>query len=357
VSRAQIWHSLAEVPADLGASAVTIGNFDGVHLGHRYVLDALRENAAARSLEPVALTFWPHPRHVMHTPGEPPLITAHDDRDRLLLLAGMSGVLDLEFTWDFAQYSAEDFVRVFLVEGLGMRCIVTGADTRFGRANAGTVETLHELGERYGFDVVVLPDLPAGGEDPEGGAGTPAPADGESAEAPGRISSSAIRAALLGGDVPEATAMLGRFHTVTDVVHHGFKRGRELGFPTANLGPMPQGLVPQDGVYAGFLTVVDQAPEHEGVEPLVGARATISIGTNPTFHEGSEESPRMVEAYVHGDDSLDLYGDSVRLEFVERQRPTLRFSSVDALVAQMEIDKDVTRRTLEGVQPDVLHRR
>ncbi|MFE5777555.1 MULTISPECIES: bifunctional riboflavin kinase/FAD synthetase [Brachybacterium] len=336
MTRAQIWHSLEEVPADLGASAVTIGNFDGVHLGHRYVLDALRENAAARSLEPVALTFWPHPRHVMHTPGDPALVTAHEDRDRLLLLAGMSGVLDLEFTWDFAQYSAEDFVRVFLVEGLGMRCIVTGADTRFGRGNTGDVETLRALGEKHGFEVVVLPDLPFDGE---------------------RISSSAIRAALLGGDMPEATAMLGRFHTVSDTVHHGFKRGRELGFPTANLGPRPHGLVPQDGVYAGFLTVVEQASEHRGIEPLVGAVTTISIGTNPTFHEGSDDSPRMVEAYVHGDDTLDLYGDTVRLEFVERQRPTLRFSSVDALVAQMEIDKDVTRRTLDGVQPDVLHRR
>ncbi|PWH06747.1 bifunctional riboflavin kinase/FAD synthetase [Brachybacterium endophyticum] len=363
MTRAQIWHSLEEVPADLGASAVTIGNFDGVHLGHRYVLDALRDNAAARSLEPVALTFWPHPRHVMQTPGEPPLITAHTDRDRLLLLAGMNGVLDLEFTWDFAQYSAEEFVRVFLVEGLGMRCIVTGSDTRFGRANAGDVDTLLELGRRYGFDVVVLPDLSPGETAATDAAAIDAgPLDARSPGEPGpaeapRISSSAIREALLSGEIPEATAMLGRFHTVADVVHHGFKRGRELGFPTANLGPMPQGLVPADGVYAGFLTVVEQSQEHRGAPPLVGARTTISIGTNPTFHEGSEESPRMVEAYVHGDNSLDLYGDTVRLEFVERQRPTLRFSSVNALVAQMELDKDVTRRTLESVQSDVLHRR
>jgi riboflavin kinase/FMN adenylyltransferase len=290
----------------------------------------------------------------MHTPGDPELITAHEDRDRLLLLAGMSGVLDLEFTWDLAQYSAEDFVRVFLVEGLRMRCIVTGADTRFGKGNSGDVGTLRELGEKYGFEVVVLPDLPVGADAADGESAAGA---ADAADAPARISSSAIRAALLGGDMPEATTMLGRFHTVSDVVHHGFKRGRELGFPTANLGPRPHGLVPQDGVYAGFLTVVEQAPEHAGTEPLVGAVTTISIGTNPTFHEGSEESPRMVEAYVHGDDSLDLYGDTVRLEFVERQRPTLRFSSVDALVAQMEIDKDVTRRTLDGVQPDVLHRR
>jgi riboflavin kinase/FMN adenylyltransferase len=335
VSSPKIWHRLEDVPADLRASAVTIGNFDGVHRGHRYVLDTMARAAEERGLEPVALTFWPHPRHVMGTPGVPPLITCHEDRDRLLLLAGMHGVLDLPFTWDFAQYSPEDFVRVFLVEGLRMQCIVMGEDTRFGKANAGDIHTMRALGERYGFDVVTLPDL-----GPEG-------------PGSGRISSSAIRTALLAGDMPTVTDMLGRFHTVTDVVHHGHRRGREMGFPTANLGQRPDGLVPADGVYAGFLTVVRQAPEHEGTPPLLGAPASISIGTNPTFHEGSDVSPRMVEAYVHADgQDLDLYGDTVRLEFVRRQRPTLRFDGVAELVDQMEQDKVVTRRTLEGVRPD-----
>jgi riboflavin kinase/FMN adenylyltransferase len=335
VSSPKIWHSLDDVPADLRASAVTIGNFDGVHRGHRYVLDTMAREAETRGLEPVALTFWPHPRHVMDTPGVPPLITCHDDRDRLLLLAGMHGVLDLPFTRDFAQYSPEDFVRVFLVEGLRMQCIVMGEDTRFGKANAGDIHTMRALGEQYGFDVVTLPDL------------------GPTGPGSGRISSSAIRAALLEGDMPAATDMLGRFHTVTDLVHHGHRRGREMGFPTANLGQRPDGLVPADGVYAGFLTVVRQAAGHEGTPPLLGAPASISIGTNPTFHEGADVSPRMVEAYVHADgQDLDLYGDTVRLEFVARQRPTLRFDEVAELVDQMEQDKVVTRRTLDGVRPD-----
>lgn len=338
MTRAQIWHSLDEVPADLGPSAVTIGNFDGVHAGHRFVLEVLREAAAERSLAPVALTFWPHPRHVMHTPGEPPLLTAREDRDRLLLLDGVAGVLDLPFTWEFAQHTAEEFVLRFLVEGLGMRCIVMGADSRFGRGNTGGAEEMRALGERYGFEVIVLPDL------------------GLAGPGSGRISSSGAREALLRGDIPAATAMLGRLHTVTDTVRHGFKRGRELGFPTANLGPRPEGLVPADGVYAGFLTVVAQDPAHVGTAPLLGAPATISIGTNPTFHDGTAGAdggpPRMVEAYVHGDHDLDLYGDSVRLEFVERQRPTLRFDSAAALVAQMERDKDVTRRTLDALARD-----
>ena len=322
-----IWHSVTEVPADLGPTAISIGNYDGVHRGHRAVLDQLVRHAEARDLVPVALTFWPHPRHVMRGVAEPPLLTGHEDRDRLLLLAGVGGVLDLEYTLEFAQHSPEEFVRVFLVEGLGARLVVLGEDALFGKGNAGTIDTMRELGESYGFEVVTVADV---GPDPEGG---------------GRISSSAIRADLLRGDVSAAAEMLGRPHTVTDVVHHGVQRGRDLGFPTANLGPHPAGLLPADGVYAGRLTVIAQDPAHAGCAPLTGAPATISIGTNPTF--AADGTPqRVVEAYVHDDHTLDLYGDTVRLEFVDYQRPTLRFESVDALVAQMHEDVEVTRRTL-----------
>ena len=141
--------------------------------------------------------------------------------------------------------------------------------------------------------------------------------------------------------------MLGRRHTVADVVHHGHRRGREMGFPTANLGPAPQGLVPADGVYAGFLTVIEQHPGHHGTPALAGAPATISIGTNPTF-TAQGVPQRTVEAYVHDDHTLDLYGDTVRLEFVDYQRPTLKFDGIDALVEQMHQDVEVTRRTLDN---------
>lgn len=328
MTRSPIWHSLSEVPAELGATAVSIGNYDGVHRGHRHVLSQLIHHARSRALTPVALTFWPHPRHVMRGVAEPPLITGHEDRDRLLLLAGVGGVLDLEFTREFAQHEADEFVRIFLVEGLGARCVVLGEDALFGRANAGTIETMRELGEQYGFEVVTVSDL-----GPEG-------------QGSGRISSSAIREALLGGDVEGAAVMLGRRHTVADVVHHGHRRGREMGFPTANLGPAPQGLVPADGVYAGFLTVIEQHPGHLGTPALAGAPATISIGTNPTF-TGQGVPQRTVEAYVHDDHTLDLYGDTVRLEFVDYQRPTLKFDGIGALVEQMHRDVEVTRRTLD----------
>ncbi|MDO5661230.1 MAG: bifunctional riboflavin kinase/FAD synthetase [Brachybacterium sp.] len=331
-SPAPVWRSLAEVPSSLGPSAVAIGNFDGVHRGHRAVLRHLADAAADRALAAVALTFWPHPRHVCVGPGDPVLLTSRDDRDRLLSLSDLAGVLDLEFTWDFAQYSAEDFVRIFLVEGLGMRLVVMGEDSRFGRANEGDITTMRQLADRYGFEVLTVGDHGLG----------------ESTATPSttRVSSSAIRAALEDGDVPAATAMLGRYPTVTDLVHHGHKRGRELGFPTANLGPAPQGMVPADGVYAGYLTVVRQAPEHHGAPVLDRAPATMSIGTNPTFATPENPSPRIVEAYVHGDHDLDLYGDLVRLELVERQRPTVRFDSVEDLIAQMHLDADVTRRTV-----------
>lgn len=327
MSPAPIWRTLAEVPETLGPTAVSIGNYDGVHRGHREVLGQLRRAAQERDLAPVALTFWPHPRHVMGVPGAPALITHHEDRDRLLVEAGLAGVLDLEFTWEFAQHSPEDFVRIFLVEGLGMRCVVLGEDALFGKGNTGNIDTMRALGQELGFDVVTVADL------------------GDDASA--RISSSAIREALLRGDVELAATMLGRRHTVTDTVHHGFQRGRELGFPTANLGPSPLGLVPADGVYAGTLTVLDQAEGHDAA-PLQEAPCTISVGTNPTFTAGEGAPARTVEAYVHGDHDLDLYGDTVRLAFVRRQRPTLRFDSVEGLVEQMHEDVEVTRRTLEA---------
>lgn len=328
-----IWHSLADVPRGLGGTAVTIGNFDGVHLGHQGVLTQLARHAEVRGLEPVALTFHPHPRHVMTSDGtprasnEPELITDLDERDRLLLLTGVRGVLDLEFTLEFARATPEEFVRDWLVEGLGMRCIVLGSDTRFGRGNAGDIHTMRELAARYDFTVIEVEDLGADG-------------------AGGRASSSAIREALLTGQVPQATRMLGRFHTVSDIVHHGHKRGRALGFPTANLGPAPAGLVPADGVYAAYLSILEQHPSNVGGPLLTGARATVSIGTNPTFAEPGRPAPRMVEAYVDDERDLALYGDRVRLEFVDFQRPTVRFASIDELIAQMQQDRAVTRRTL-----------
>ncbi|WP_375544831.1 bifunctional riboflavin kinase/FAD synthetase [Helcobacillus massiliensis] len=324
MSRGELWASAADVPASVEPSAVTIGNFDGVHLGHQAVLRQLQDAAAARGLRPIAMTFNPHPRHVMTGSVVPPLITGYARRDDLIRDLGIS-VLDLEFTRGFAQHSAEDFVRIFLVELLNAKAVVIGRDSRFGRANEGDLGTMQELGEKLGFEVLVVDEL------------------GISASC-SRVSSSVIRAAITSGDVGSAAGMLGRPHAVADVIQHGFKRGRELGFPTANFSARPDGLVPADGVYAGLLSVeVPTRADHPDAQMRL-APATISIGTNPTFEDGPLHT--IVETYVHGSHDLDLYDKRVRVDFIERLRPTLAFSSIDELVVQMRQDVEVTRRTL-----------
>ena len=328
VDQGQLWTAVSEVPADLPASIVTIGNFDGVHLGHQHVLRRLRSAAADRGLAPIAMTFSPHPRHVMTGTANPPLITDYGFRNRLLRESGLCGVIDVEFTREFAQHSPEDFVRIFLVELLHARAVVIGKDSRFGRANAGDVTTMQELGRRLGFEVLIVDEL---GHSP----------------ACDRISSSEIRAAITAGAVGDAARMLGRYHSVSDVVRHGYKRGRELGFPTVNFSARPQGLVPADGVYAGLLTVEVPTSPTSPDASITGAPATVSVGTNPTFEDGPLST--VVETYVHGSHELSLYDKLVRVEFVERLRPTLAFDSLDELVRQMNQDVEVSRRTLDAL--------
>ncbi len=324
VTPSRVWHDPNEVPSQLAPGVVTIGNFDGVHGGHRRVIDSLVSYASAHDLVPRALTFHPHPRHVMTGSEEPMLITGYEDRNSLVCAAGVADLLDVNFTLEFAQLTAEDFVREYLVELLGARAVVLGKDSRFGRRNEGDFQTMVDLGEKYGFEVVSVEEL---GADLGG--------DAETGE---RISSSLIRECLLAGNTPEAARMLGRWHTVRDTVRHGFKRGRELGFPTANFSAHPCGAVPIDGVYAGYFSILD------GDRFLERVPATISVGTNPTFDEGPAH--RIVETYVHGSHEYELYDRQAQVEFVERLRPTLAFDGIDALVDQMHRDVAVTRSTL-----------
>lgn len=322
----RLWRAPSDVPGALEPGVLTIGNFDGVHLGHQHLLRAVADCAHERGLRSRALTFHPHPRHVMTGEDCPELITGYEDRNALVLGAGIDDLLDLDFTREFAQHSPEDFVRRYLVDLLDARVVILGRDTRFGRRNEGGFETMCELGERYGFEVMSVEDLHLDSCGPE------------------RVSSSRIRRALHAGHMEQATSMLGRWHSVTDVVCHGFKRGRELGFPTANFSASPSGLVPADGVYAGFFSVLD------GDRFLTRTPATISVGTNPTFAEGPPH--RVVETYVHGSHDYDLYDRAARVEFVSRLRPTLAFDGVEALVSQMHDDVAVTHSTLASL-PDL----
>ncbi|MFC6005510.1 bifunctional riboflavin kinase/FAD synthetase [Angustibacter luteus] len=318
------WNDLDDVPTDLSGAVVTLGNFDGVHAGHRAVLARVVERARALSATSVAITFDPHPVQVLFPDRAPELVTSLDQRLDLMSATGLDAALVMAFTPELAQWSPERFVERVLVDVLHARAVVVGADTRFGHRNSGDVRTLRELGELHGFDVDVLEDL-----HPQASAA--------------RWSSTGVREALAEGDVEGAARALGRPHRVTGTVVHGDHRGRELGFPTANLGPDSQGMVPADGVYAGWLLRPSLDETAQRVLP-----AAVSIGTNPTF----DGTSRRVEAYVLDRTDLDLYGERVVLELVQRLRPTLRFESVDRLVEQMRLDVQECREVLgHGVVP------
>ncbi|MCB7137712.1 bifunctional riboflavin kinase/FAD synthetase [Cellulosimicrobium marinum] len=328
-----LWTDLSQVPPGFGPSVVTIGNFDGVHRGHAQVLGRIVDLARERDARAVAVTFHPHPSAVHRPAAAPELITGIADRTTLLAATGLDAVLLVEYTLEFARQTPEEFVRGYLVEGLRAGAVVVGHDVRFGRDNAGTMATMVELGARYGFDVVAIDDV---GQHQ----GVPVTEGDVAGDHQARWSSTGVRALLGSGDVREAARILGRYHHVRGTVVHGDARGRDLGFPTANLGDIT-GMVPADGVYAGWLSrpqLASAAPGHADVR----LPAAISIGTNPTF-DGHE---RRVEAYVLDRTDLDLYDEDVVLELVERLRPTLRFDGIEPLVAQMHDDVARARSVL-----------
>ncbi len=316
------WSDPARTPEALRPCVLTLGNFDGVHRGHKAVLGALVEAGARLGLPAVAITFDPHPVAVLHPERAPELIAPTLVRDELIAETGVDGLLVLDFTTEFAQQTPEDFVRAIFVRGLDARCVVVGLDTRFGYRNSGDVGTLVDLGEQFGFEVIALDDV----------------GDGE------RYSSTVVRRELRAGEVAEAARILGRPHRVVGTVVHGNHRGRALGYPTANLSADSMGLVPAEGVYAGWLTRTGLA---EG-EPDRTMPAAISVGTNPTF---DTEDRRTVEAYVLDRDDLDLYDETVMVEFVDHIRPTLRFESIEELKDAMAGDVERCRELLAKIVP------
>ncbi|MGC3954127.1 MAG: bifunctional riboflavin kinase/FAD synthetase [Propionicimonas sp.] len=302
-------------------SVVVIGNFDGVHPGHRAVL------AEARSREPglplIVVTFWPHPVSVLRPEVGPMLLTGLDERIELLTAAGADRVEVVTFTREFAGWSPQRFVDDILLP-LNPARVVVGANFRFGHRASGTVDTLRELAAGR-FEVEGITLVRYGDEE---------------------TCSSLIRQALADGEVARAAEHLGRPFSFRGIVSRGDRRGRELGFPTANL-PVPADLAcPADGVYAGWLTRRDhRGPHGEGLPE--GARpqrwpAAISVGTNPTF-DGHE---RRVESYVLDRDDLELYDAAVVVEFTERLRGQIRFTDIDELIVQMADDVTRTRRLL-----------
>jgi riboflavin kinase / FMN adenylyltransferase len=311
----RVWRSLDEVPADLGRTVVVIGNFDGVHLGHQHVVGRAREQADAQGLRVVAVTFDPHPMAVLRPDHAPLTLSDLDTRSRLLAEAGADDVFVIPFSREIAAWTPEEFIDRVLVTGLRARYVVVGANFRFGNRAAGDVGTLARAGETRDFEVegIAL----------DGG--------------PQVWSSTYVRTCLTAGDVEGAAEALGRPYSVTGEVVEGDRRGRELGFPTANV-PVRDLAVPADGVYAGWLRVTDG-------EDQAALPAAISVGTNPTF-DGVRD--RRVEAYVLDRTDLELYGREVEISFVARIRGMVKFDGVDALVDTIR-DDVVRTRSLLGV--------
>ena len=291
-------------------TALTIGIFDGVHQGHQAVLARTVAVAHERGLLPMALTFDPHPLKI-HRPHMPlHLLTSLEERIQRLEKAGIEAVYIQHYTADYAAISPEDFVCDQLVQLFKAKAVIVGEDVRFGAANRGDGTLLQELGERYGYSVELIPDV----RSHEGR----------------RWSSTWVRELLDKGDVEGAARALGRAHHVRGIVQRGFQRGRKLGFPTANLAGSDSADVPADGVYAGWVIV----SEHGGAQRLPAA---ISVGTNPQF----DAKDRTVEAHVLGRADLNLYGQEIDVEFVQRLRPMLKLHSVAEL--QVQMDEDICR--------------
>jgi len=295
----------------LRETAVTIGNFDGVHRGHLELFRRLIDSAAPRSLMPVVVTFEPHPLKVLAPESAPSLITTSDQKLELMAAAGISCVVIVRFTPVFAAVTAEAFVSHWLCDALGMEHIVIGHDYAFGRGRCGNYQTLEFLGAERGFSVEYM--------EPVGDAGLV-------------FSSSAARRLIAGGDLEGAAQVLGRYHQITGSVVHGSERGRGLGFPTANIDT-PNELIPPDGVYAVKVLV-------EG-KLLSGA---CNIGRNPTF----AASHRTVEVFLLDFDRC-IYGSEIAVWFVQRLRGEQRFADGASLAVAIENDVVNARMALNDV--------
>lgn len=303
------------------APVIALGTFDGVHRGHRAMLDLARDAASPDARPVVAATFDPHPRAVV-AGGAPPLLCSIEERVERILAAGADRVEVVPFTQAFSRLTPEEFVDDWLVGRLDAAAVVVGHNFRFGHRAAGDVDTLRDRCATHGIEVVAC-DLLVDGDQP--------------------VSSSRIRRLLAGGNVEFATQLLGFPYDLAALVEHGARRGRELGMPTANLAIPPTRLVPSDGVYGGVAT-------------LDGMRwpAATSVGTNPQFTSDQAHPPRTVEVHLIGYEGDDFYGEQLHVTFEQRIRGQWTFDSVDELIERMQHDlREVEaglaeRRTLDA---------
>jgi riboflavin kinase/FMN adenylyltransferase len=307
----QRWRGYEAAPSGWGRSAITIGVFDGVHRGHQEIIGHTVKRARDLGVQSVVVTFDPHPAEVVRPGSHPAVLTEPARKAELIEALGADVLCVIPFTPEFSRLPAEQFVHDVLVEHLHAALVVVGENFRFGHKAAGDEALLARLGRTFGFGVEDAPLVSSNGT---------------------VFSSTYIRSCVDAGDVAAAAFALGRPHRVEGVVVRGDKRGRELGFPTANLLCGPHAAIPADGVYAAWL-----------VRRSGRLMAAVSIGTNPTF-SGRE---RRVEAYALDFDG-DLYGERLALDFVAHLREMRSYDSVDPLVAQIHQDVTDTRAVLDG---------
>ena len=317
MSKHPLFGSSAPLPIGPNGTVVTVGSFDGVHLGHQAVLAEVARRARAAERASVLVTFEPHPLAVINPQAAPPLLTTGPERREILAQTPIDYALFLRFDRALARLSPEEFVRDVLLACCGTQDLVFGYDHGFGRNRSGDVETLRRLGAELGFAVDVVP---------------PADVEGEP------VSSGRIRRAVAGGDLRTAARLLGRPYSVSGRVTTGERRGRMLGVPTINLGEIPADkLLPPDGVYAVWV-------EWRGGR--VGGM--MNQGTRPTFDDGR----RLLEAHLFGFEG-DLYGEWVRVEWVERLRDVRRFAGVEQLQEQLRRDRAGAEAILAGGPTDL----
>jgi riboflavin kinase/FMN adenylyltransferase len=308
------WHDESGLPPDLGGTVITVGTFDGVHAGHRLVLDRLAARAEATGLRSVLVTFEPHPLEVVNPAAAPHLLTVGDEKLEVLVESRLDYLAIVPFTPVLAQYDASTFVDAVLRERFGMRELLIGYDHGFGRGRSGDAGVLQALGQARGFGVEVVP--PVLGPD-----GRP-------------VSSTSIRRAIAGGDLVRATGALGRPYSVSGVVTEGVGRGRTLGFRTINVSfPSPRKLLPPDGVYAVRVCT-----------PVGVFGGMMNLGARPTF----DDLARTLEAHLF-DAGADLYGCRVRVDLIQRLRETRKFGGANALVAQLGRDEAAARAALKAL--------
>lgn len=292
-------------------SFVTIGTFDGLHLGHKRIIEKLKEKAALTGGRSVVITFDPHPRTLFQSADPVKLLTSLDEKIELFGKTGIDVLWIIKFTREFASLTSEEFVKTHLVEKLGVKEIIIGHDHRFGKGRDGDEAKLKEIGAKYGFSVTPVEAVEVNGQ---------------------TASSSKIRKALTEGELVLANAFLGRNYSLRGEVVIGEKRGRTLGFPTANVGNIAPGkLIPANGVYA--VKVIIEGEEYNGV---------INIGRRPTFNTNDEIIP---EVHIL-DFNSDVYGKKIEVVFVERLRGEIKFSSKEELIKQINEDKNKSLKIL-----------